>query len=92
LLDGVETFVHEVLNANDLDDQQGMFKLMMKSNVTACMVPPFDTNPLTRMWCLVTTSRVLVCNFPEYVTLQNFPYVECIEHWREAQLHYYYDG
>ncbi len=27
-----------------------------------------------------------------FYTLQNFPYVECIEHWREAQLHYYYDG
>ncbi len=46
-LDGVKTFVHEVLNANDLDSQQGMFKLTMKLNVIACMAPPFDTNPLT---------------------------------------------
>ncbi len=49
LLDGVETFVLKVLNANDLDSQQGMYKLTMKS--TACMAPPFDTNPLTIMWC-----------------------------------------
>jgi hypothetical protein len=49
LLDGVETFVHEVLNANDLDSQQGMFKLMIKLNVATGMAPPFDTNPLIRM-------------------------------------------
>ncbi len=49
LLDGVETFVLEVLNANDLDSQQGMFKLTMKSNVAACMALPFDTNCLTKM-------------------------------------------
>jgi hypothetical protein len=48
-LDGVKTFVPEILNANDLDSQQGMFKLMMKSNVAICMALPFDTNPLTRM-------------------------------------------
>ncbi len=41
LLDRVETFVHEVYNASDLDSQQGMFKLTMKSNATACMAPPF---------------------------------------------------
>ncbi len=51
LLDGMETFVLEVLNANDPNSQQGMFKLMMKLNVAACMAPPFDTNPLIIMWC-----------------------------------------
>jgi hypothetical protein len=67
LLDGVETFVLEVLNASDLDNQQSMFKLMMKSIAIACMAPPFDTNTLIKMWCLVTTFQVLVCNFPQYV-------------------------
>jgi hypothetical protein len=47
--DGEEIFMYKVLNVNDLDNQQSMFKLTMKSNLTACMVPPFDTNPLTRM-------------------------------------------
>ncbi len=50
LLDGVETFVLEVLNTSHLDNQQSMFKLMMKSNAIACMAPPFDTNPLIKMW------------------------------------------
>jgi hypothetical protein len=46
-----------------------VFKLMMNSNATACMAPPFDTNPLTKMWHLVTTSHILVYNFLEYVKL-----------------------
>jgi hypothetical protein len=63
-LDGVETFVPEVLNVSDLDSQQGMFKLMMKLNVAACMAPPFNTNPLTKMWHLVTAFEVLIYSFP----------------------------
>jgi hypothetical protein len=47
--DGEEIFMYKVLNANDLDNQQNMLKLTMKSNLAACMVPPFDINPLTRM-------------------------------------------
>jgi len=65
--------LHEVLNANDLDSQQGMFKLTIKLNVIACMAPPFYTNPLIGMWRLVTTSWVLVCNFSEYVKLVEWP-------------------
>jgi hypothetical protein len=61
--------VQEVLNVNDLDCQHGMFKLTMKSNATTCMVTPFDTNPLTRIWCLVTRSQILPSNFLEYVKL-----------------------
>ncbi len=29
-----------------------MFKFTMKSNASLCMVPPFDINPLTKMWYL----------------------------------------
>ncbi len=50
--------MQELLKAIDLDYEQGMFKLTMRSNVAACMVPPFDTNPLTKMWCLVTTFQM----------------------------------
>jgi len=38
-----EVHVQELLNVN-FDCQQGMFKFTMRSNVVACMVPPFDTN------------------------------------------------
>jgi hypothetical protein len=42
------------------------------------MAPPFDTNPLTRMWCLVTTSQILVSNFLEYVKLVELPMVQVV--------------
>ncbi len=61
--------VGEVLNASDLNCQQGMSKLTMKSNVAMRMAPPFDLNPLTKMWCLVTISRILSSSFLEYVKL-----------------------
>jgi hypothetical protein len=48
-MDGEENFMYKVLNASDLDNQQSMFKLTMKSNLIACMVPPFDINLLTKM-------------------------------------------
>lgn len=44
-----EVKVHELLNVNDPNYQQGMFKLTMKSNATFCIVPPFDTNLLTHV-------------------------------------------
>jgi hypothetical protein len=50
-----EVHVQELLNVN-FDCQQGMFKFTIRSNVVACMVPPFDTNLLMMMWHLVTTS------------------------------------
>ncbi len=51
-VDEQEVQMHKLLYATDFNCQQGLFKLTMKSNAVACMVPPFDTNPLTRMWCL----------------------------------------
>jgi len=50
----------ELLNASDLDCQQDMFKLIMKSNGMTCVVRPFDINPLTlEENCHFTT---IVCN------------------------------
>ncbi len=56
--------VGELLNANDLDCQQDMFKFTMKSNASACMAPPFDLNPLTKMWHLVIISPIFFSSFP----------------------------
>jgi hypothetical protein len=55
-----------------------MFKLMMKLNAIARMAPPFDTNPLTRMWHFMTTSRVFVCSFPKYVKLVEMAMVQIV--------------
>jgi hypothetical protein len=61
--------VQELLNANDLDYQHNMFKLTMKSNVTTCVIPPFDMNFLTKMQHLETASQILLFNFHEYMKL-----------------------
>jgi hypothetical protein len=57
-VDDQDMMVGELLNASDLDCQQGMFKLTMKSNEVVCMAPLFYLNPLTKMWCLVTTFQI----------------------------------
>lgn len=41
---------------------------LMKSNAT-CMALPFTINPLPIMWCLVTTSQILVFSFFEHAKL-----------------------
>jgi hypothetical protein len=64
-VDDQDMIVGEFLNVSDLDYQQGMFKLTMKSNAVMCMTPPFDLNPLTKMWCFLITSQVFSFNFPK---------------------------
>ncbi len=64
-----EVKVHELLNTSYIDCQHGMFKFTMKSNATSCMVPPFDINPLTCTWHLVTRFQILVFSFLKYVKL-----------------------
>jgi hypothetical protein len=68
-VDDQDMMVGELYNASNLDCHLGMFKLTMKSNAAACMALPFDLNPLTKMWCLVTMSRLLSFNFLKYVKL-----------------------
>ncbi len=66
----------ELFNASDLDCQQGMFMVIMKSNVVACMAPPFNLNPLTKMWRL--SSRVFSFSFPKYVKLVELVMVQIV--------------
>ncbi len=67
-VDGQDKKVFELLNANDLDYKQGMFKLTMKFNVIKCMASSFDINPLTIMWHLVT-SQIVISNVSKDVKL-----------------------
>jgi hypothetical protein len=54
-VDVQDMMVGELFNASDLDCHPSMFKHTMKSNAATCMAPPFDLNPLTKIWRLVTT-------------------------------------
>ncbi len=55
-----------------------MLKLTMKSNATTCMAPPFDLNPLTKMWRLVTTFQILSFSFPKYVKSAKLAMVQIV--------------
>jgi hypothetical protein len=50
----------------------------MKSNVVASMAPPFDLNPLTKMWHLVIKSQVLSSSFQKYVKLVELAMVKIV--------------
>jgi len=55
-----------------------MFKLTMKSNAATCMAPPFDLNPLTKMWHLVITFQIFSFSFLKYVKLVELAMVQLI--------------
>jgi hypothetical protein len=57
----------------------------MKSNAATCMVPPFDTNPLTKMWHLVTISQILVSSFLEYIKLAELTIVHIISNVEDGR-------
>jgi hypothetical protein len=42
------------------------------------MPTPFDLNPLTEMWCLVTTFQILSFSFLEYVKLVKLAMVQIV--------------
>jgi hypothetical protein len=50
----------------------------MKSNATTCMTPPFDLNPVIKMWCLVIGFRVFSSSFPKYVKLVELAMVQIV--------------
>jgi len=77
-LNGQEVQVFEIFNVRDLEYQQGLFKLIMKSNATTCMGPPFDTNLPTKMWRLMTTFHILITSFPKYVKLVKLAMVQMV--------------
>jgi hypothetical protein len=61
-----DTWMLEVLLVTSFDIQQSMFKLAMKSNACTTIVKLLDVNPLTQLWHILSTFRVLACAFPEY--------------------------
>jgi hypothetical protein len=61
--------VAPVLDCFQLELQQPLFKLLMASNAMYAMEPPFDTNPLTKLWRFLDTNTALVAQFPEYLKL-----------------------
>ena len=59
----------ELLYASALDIHQSLFRVTMKAQAKGCMLPPFDKNPFTRLWDIVSGSAVLIKMIPEYFKL-----------------------
>jgi hypothetical protein len=59
----------ELLSSSALDIQQSLFKVTMKVQAKGCMLPPFDKNPFTRLWDIVSGSAVLTKMILEYLKL-----------------------
>jgi hypothetical protein len=59
----------ELLSSSALSIQQSLFKVIMKAQAKGCMLPPFDKNPFTRLWDIVSGSAVLTKMIPEYLKL-----------------------
>jgi hypothetical protein len=61
--------VPEMLLASTLDNQQGLFKLTMKSNCDGACAPFFNVNPLIKLWRTLSQSRHLYKLISEYFKL-----------------------
>jgi hypothetical protein len=59
----------KMLSASILDNQQGLFKLTMKANCEAACAPPFDINPVIKLWRNLSKSRHLCKLISEYFKL-----------------------
>jgi hypothetical protein len=75
---GSDAWVLEVLLTSSLDIKQFMFKLAMKLNACATMVKLIDVNPLTRLWCILLASKLLVYSFPKYFKLAKINMVQVL--------------
>lgn len=70
LFEGGESFIApEMLNASALDTQQGLFKVTMKANCESACSPPFNLNPLIKLWRTLFASRHLSKLISEYMKL-----------------------
>jgi hypothetical protein len=70
--------VAPVLDCFQLELQQPLFQLSMVSNAMAAMEPPFQVNPLTKMWRTLDANTALVAHFPEYLKLAQIAMVHVL--------------
>lgn len=58
-----------VINRDALISQRALFKICMKSNSQSAMLPPYDINPLTKVWRVLDGNHNLTQNFGEFLKL-----------------------
>ena len=64
-----------LLNWYDLDSEQNHFKLFMNNNQNKAWKPPFDLNPLTKLWRVAQAIGSLAGRFPTYLKLAHMAVV-----------------
>ena len=58
--------------------QRSLFKTCMKSNSRAAMLPPYDVNPLTKIWRVLHSNNSLTQNFSEFLKLAEIALVHVL--------------
>jgi len=58
-----------LIDRDQLMSQRGLFKVCMKSNARAALLPPFDVNPLTKVWRVLHSNNSLTKSFSEFIKL-----------------------
>jgi hypothetical protein len=58
-----------MLSTSTLDIQQGCFKMTMKNQAVVTMQLPLNLNPVTWLWHMISSFRILCHNPPEYFML-----------------------
>jgi hypothetical protein len=77
--DGETKFaIPPLIDRDEIMSQRGLFKCCMKSNARSAMLPPFDVNPLTKVWRVLDGNSVLVQNFSEFIKLAEIAVVHVI--------------
>ena len=72
---GKRIVVPALLNGYDLDAEQSLFKLFMSNNWSEAYEPPFDLNPLTKLWRVAEANGPLGGRFPTYMKLAHMAVV-----------------
>lgn len=61
--------IQPLIDREQLMCQRGLFKTCMKSNARMALMPPFDMNPLTRVWRVLDGNNTLTQSFSEFIKL-----------------------
>jgi hypothetical protein len=67
-----------LLDCYNLELQQPLFKLSMASNSLALLEPPFNVNPVSRLWRMLDANIALAGQFPEYIKLAQIALVHVL--------------
>lgn len=70
--------IKPIIDRDALISQRALFKTCMKSNSRTAMLPPYDVNPLTKIWRVLDSNNSLTENFGEFLKLAEMALVHVI--------------